>query len=157
MEWSCCERTGGWKWSKRRLATNNIFTNVVVSLLTAKYPFLRLRWRHFISATDWYPSFTAGLLHGRFRKFWPFLKCGGHEKTHLAIFSAIFSIFIEDFVFFYFVDGLHVTVTVMVTAWYCCDRKFRAACAQSFAPWQQATKEIMRCSLSYYCLLVLHI
>jgi len=22
---------------------------------------------------------------------------------------------------------------------YCCDRKSRAACAQSFAPWQQAT------------------
>ena len=27
---------------------------------------------------------------------------------------------------------------------YCCDRKSRAACAQSFAPWQQATKEITR-------------
>ena len=27
--------------------------------------------------------------------------------------------------------------------WYCCDRKSRAACAQSFAPWQQATIEIM--------------
>jgi len=26
---------------------------------------------------------------------------------------------------------------------YCCDRKSRAACAQSFAPWQQATIEIM--------------
>jgi len=26
---------------------------------------------------------------------------------------------------------------------YCCDRKARAACAQSFAPWQQATIEIM--------------
>jgi len=25
----------------------------------------------------------------------------------------------------------------------CCDRKSRAACAQSFAPWQQATIEIM--------------
>ena len=29
----------------------------------------------------------------------------------------------------------------------------RAACAQSFAPWQQATTEIMRRNLSYYCLL----
>ena len=27
--------------------------------------------------------------------------------------------------------------------YYCCDRKSRAACAQSFAPWQQATIEIM--------------
>ena len=25
----------------------------------------------------------------------------------------------------------------------CCDRKSQAACAQSFAPWQQATIEIM--------------
>ena len=40
---------------------------------------------------------------------------------------------------------------------YCCDRKSRAACAQSFAPWQQATIEIMRRNLSYYCLLALHI
>jgi len=39
----------------------------------------------------------------------------------------------------------------------CCDRKSRAACAQSFAPWQQATVEIMRRNLSYYCLLALHI
>jgi len=38
----------------------------------------------------------------------------------------------------------------------CCDRKSRAACAQSFAPWQQATIEIVR-NLSYYCLLALHI
>jgi len=35
----------------------------------------------------------------------------------------------------------------------CCDRKSRTACAQSFAPWQQATIKIMRCNLSYYCLL----
>ena len=57
---------------------------------------------------------------------------------------------------------------------YCCDRKSRAACAQNFAPWQQATIEIMlaisltiACSqslllllarnLSYCCLLALHI
>jgi len=31
--------------------------------------------------------------------------------------------------------------------------KARAACAQSFAPWQQATIEIMHRNLSYYCLL----
>ena len=31
----------------------------------------------------------------------------------------------------------------------CCDRKSRVACAQSFAPWQQATIEFMRCNLSY--------
>ena len=36
---------------------------------------------------------------------------------------------------------------------FCCDRKPRAACAQSFASWQQATTEIMRRNLSYYCLL----
>ena len=35
----------------------------------------------------------------------------------------------------------------------CCDRKSRAACAQSFAPRQQATIEIMRRNLSYYCFL----
>ena len=29
-------------------------------------------------------------------------------------------------------------------AWVCCDRKSRAACAQSFAPWQQATIQITR-------------
>ena len=32
---------------------------------------------------------------------------------------------------------------ILVTAPFCCDRKSRAACAQSFAPWQQATIEIM--------------
>jgi len=36
---------------------------------------------------------------------------------------------------------------------HCCDRKSRAACAQSFALWQQATITIMRRNLSYYCLL----
>jgi len=67
------------------------------------------------------------------------------------------------------------------TCRHCCDRKSRAACAQSFAPWQQATIEIMlaislrvrwsscsivhtlisaelpRRNLSYCCLLALHI
>jgi len=34
----------------------------------------------------------------------------------------------------------------------CCDRKYRAVCAQSFAPWQQATMEIMLAiSLSIAC------
>jgi len=32
----------------------------------------------------------------------------------------------------------------------CCDRKSRVACAQSFAPWQQATIEFMRCNLTYF-------
>jgi len=32
---------------------------------------------------------------------------------------------------------------VLDLASYCCDRKSLAACAQSFAPWQQATVEIM--------------
>jgi len=36
---------------------------------------------------------------------------------------------------------------------YCCDRKSRAACAQSFATRQQATIEMMRRNLSCYCLL----
>ena len=43
-----------------------------------------------------------------------------------------------------------------VQLWNCCDRKSRAACAQSFAPWQQATIEIML-AISYYCLLAIHI
>ena len=36
---------------------------------------------------------------------------------------------------------------ILVTAPVCCDRKSRAACAQSYAPWQQATIEIMRRNL----------
>jgi len=36
---------------------------------------------------------------------------------------------------------------------YCCDRKSRAACVQSFALRQQATIEIRRHNLSCYCLL----
>jgi len=31
------------------------------------------------------------------------------------------------------------TSVEVACTWSCCDRKFRAACAQSFAPWQQAT------------------
>jgi len=38
----------------------------------------------------------------------------------------------------------------------CCDRKSRAACAQSFAPWQQATIEFTRRD-HYYCLFAPHI
>jgi len=47
--------------------------------------------------------------------------------------------------------------------YYCCDRKFRAACEQSFAPWQQATIEIMfaisltiSCSRFIYYGVILH-
>ena len=41
---------------------------------------------------------------------------------------------------------------ILVTASFCCDRKSRAACARSFAPWQQATIEIMLAiSLSIAC------
>jgi len=40
----------------------------------------------------------------------------------------------------------------LCTPW-CCNQKCRAGYAQSFAPWQQATIEIMRHNLSYYCLL----
>ena len=66
-------------------------------------------------------------------------------------------------------------------SWYCCDRKSRASCTQSFAPWPQATivimlaislrvhwslcsivrmltsAELTRRNLSYCCLLALHI
>jgi len=35
-------------------------------------------------------------------------------------------------------------VPILVTAPFYCDLKSRAACAQSFAPWQQATTEITR-------------
>jgi len=52
---------------------------------------------------------------------------------------------------------------ILVTAPFCCDRKSRAACAQSFAPWQQATIEIMlaisltiACSRYMYCGVILH-
>jgi len=46
---------------------------------------------------------------------------------------------------------------ILVTAPFCCDRKSQVACAQSFAPRQQATVEIVRHNLSYYCLLTPHI
>jgi len=46
-------------------------------------------------------------------------------------------------------NNLHI----LVTASFCCDRKSRVACAQSFALRQQATTDIMRRNLSYYCLL----
>jgi len=41
----------------------------------------------------------------------------------------------------------------LLQTYYCCDRKSRGACAQSFALRQQATIETMRRNLSYYCLL----
>jgi len=44
---------------------------------------------------------------------------------------------------------------ILVTAPFCCDRKSRAAYAQSFAPWQQATIEITRRD-HYYCLFAPH-
>ena len=41
--------------------------------------------------------------------------------------------------------------------WFCCDRKSRAACAQSFSPWQQATIEIMLAiSLTIACSRYIH-
>jgi len=55
-----------------------------------------------------------------------------------------------DFSFFRFFENFSIRC-------YCCDRKSWAAYAQSFAPWQQATIDIMCCNLSYYCLLALHI
>ena len=53
QEWNNLVARGMVAESKRRLATNrpNIFADVVVSLLTVKYRFPRLRFRHFISAT----------------------------------------------------------------------------------------------------------
>ena len=74
----------------------------------------------------------------------------------------------------------NLTCSANSTKYYCCDRKSRVVCAQSFAPWQQATIEIMLAislcvrlslrsidhtlisaelphrNLSYYCLLALH-
>ena len=50
MEWSWCESESGCNYNPR-LATNIIFTTVVVSLLTAKYWLSRLRLRLFLSAT----------------------------------------------------------------------------------------------------------
>jgi len=45
--------------TKCRLATNNIVTNVVLSLLTAKYMFLKLQLHHFISGSVY---FTTNIL-----------------------------------------------------------------------------------------------
>jgi len=53
---------------------------------------------------------------------------------------------------------IHASYHIAETAifeYYCCDRKSRAACAQSFAPWQQATIEITRRDHSY-CLFAPH-
>jgi len=44
---------------------------------------------------------------------------------------------------------------IAVTAPYCCDRKSRAAYTQSFAPWQQATIEIMHRNLSSRTLVIM--
>ena len=41
-------------------------------------------------------------------------------------------------------DWNSYSTTNCILKWCCCDRKSRAACAQSFAPWQQATIEITR-------------
>jgi len=46
---------------------------------------------------------------------------------------------------------------ILVTASFCCDWKSWVAYAQSFAPRQQATIEIMRHNLLYYCLIAPHI
>ena len=51
QEWNNLVATGMVAESKRRLETNNIFTNLVVSLPTAKYRFSQFRFRHFISET----------------------------------------------------------------------------------------------------------
>ena len=52
---------------------------------------------------------------------------------------------------------------ILVTAPFCCDRKSRAACAQSFAPWQQATIEftchdhsVIACSRHIYVWCILY-
>ena len=46
-----------------------------------------------------------------------------------------------------------VWTATSITTLHCCDRKSRAACAQSFALWQRATIEIIGRNLSSYCLL----
>jgi len=72
-----------------------------------------------------------------------------HNKTALIAGS-----FREDFTQY----DLHI----LVTAPFCCDRKARTACAQSFALWQQATIEftqrnhfIIACSRHVYMVLFL--
>ena len=68
--------------------------------------------------------------------------------AYLLLFDWVFSELLEEILTHNFFS---------YRSWFCCDRKSRAACAQSFALWQQATIEIMRRNLSYYCLLALHI
>ena len=48
MEWSWCESDGAWN---QAWLASNIFTTIVVSLLTTKYRFLQLRLRHVVSVT----------------------------------------------------------------------------------------------------------
>jgi len=43
-----------------------------------------------------------------------------------------------------FALDLACCAVLCILVWQCCDRKARAARAQSFAPWQQATIEITR-------------
>jgi len=48
---------------------------------------------------------------------------------------------------------LLISFIYKIHLWHCCDRKSRAAYAQNFVPWQQATKEIMLAiSLTIACL-----
>jgi len=51
QEWNNLIARGMVAESKHRLTTNNNFINVVVSLLTAKYQFSRLRLHYFITST----------------------------------------------------------------------------------------------------------
>ena len=70
------------------------------------------------------------------------------KLTYLLLFDRVFSELLEEILTHNF---------FRYRSWFCCDRKSRAAYAQAFALWQQATIEIMRRNLSYYCLFALHI
>jgi len=77
-----------------------------------------------------------------------------HHKTLPNIWQLTY-VFSSDSVLFLIYSGwckwLHSS-----TLSYCCDQNSRAACAQTFAPWQKSNNR--SCShLSYYCLLALHI
>jgi len=72
-----------------------------------------------------------------------------HHKTLPNIWQLTY-VFSSDSVLFLIYSGwckwLHSS-----TLSYCCDRNSRAACAQTFAPWQQATTDHARISLIIAC------
>jgi len=64
--------------------------------------------------------------------------CTFHDTSFYLLFKKVSKLFCSDLQFRFQGCGLGLL------RFYYCDRKSRAACAQSFAPWQQATIEITR-------------